>query len=413
MNNLTRKLQKSNFKIFNSPAIELNYKVYDPNFAAAEKKQLLAIFRLLLNEYLIDFFKWKPEKEVREIIAKTEHPVFNDRKLPLETYVGKHFMPLMQKSENFKHLVDQTDLRKLPKTTVGDLLEMETPINEHPVFHSHVKVEEKFDATNSEKGETNEVEVISKITEEQFNESNINSDYEFLAQLVGLSENNTFKFARYYKNELLNTKNAQVLFGMDLPKTQLEGLNFAMGLMTLTDGHRNTIERLFDLPNTNSIKDLAKNTSVNWGDFIRLNQLDRPKFTGYELELAIANAHPTTYVMARLLSKPKLLVNFLDNNPMVELFSARIDSKDSKLYNWSGISSKEKAALRKQIQILLRSRKLVDDVRHLPTLINSGYTSAHEILSVGRKNFMLKSNFKDGQISRNIYKRARKSPMRR
>ena len=136
-----RKIRESQFKIFTSPAIELNRKVYDPNFTQQEKRQLRTIFRLLLNEYLLDFFKWEPKQKVRGVINKIEHRVFIDRRLPLETYVGKHFIPLMKKSPRFSHLVEQTDLRELPEISVSDLLQLEVPIKDHPIFHGQIQEE--------------------------------------------------------------------------------------------------------------------------------------------------------------------------------------------------------------------------------------------------------------------------------
>ena len=92
---IIKKIDITNFPIFISPAIELDKKVYDPNFTQQEKKQLRAIFRLLLNEYLVNFFKWQPEQKVRDAVNKIPHKVFIVCRLKLGTYVGKYYIPTL------------------------------------------------------------------------------------------------------------------------------------------------------------------------------------------------------------------------------------------------------------------------------------------------------------------------------
>ncbi|MEX0274909.1 MAG: hypothetical protein AB3N16_11075, partial [Flavobacteriaceae bacterium] len=296
VNTLLKNIDKRGFKIFTSPAIALNRKVYDPNFTQQEKKQLRTIFRLVFNEYLLDFFKWHPEQEVREAIAKIEHWVFLDRRLPLETYVGKHFMPLMKKAPAFKHLVSQTDLRKLPDVSVSDLLQLEVPINKHPFFHG--ESEEVVDTPQPEgpEADTGESDTTDgggtlpdkplppkPPTPNRETGSDLNT---FVADLSGLKGLERTHFLSRHKGQLMDKKNAKEVFDKDIQEPKLNKINYSKGLLELTQNDKELTTQLYKMPRMTSLKELARNKGIDWKKVVKKGAGGQHK--GEQLEKTLA-----------------------------------------------------------------------------------------------------------------------------
>lgn len=290
---LFKKINENKFKIFGSSAIKLDRRVHDPNFTQQEKKELRTIFRLLLNEYLLDHFKWQPEKEVREVIGKIPHRIFIDRRLKLETYVGKYYLPLMKKSPKFKYLIEQTDLRTLPDKTVSELLQLEVPINKHPVFHVQDGVEEmpptvSTDANSDDEGtdnvdtdqpapspdnsntDANQTSEIPKpITSSKFNQE--------VAAFLKLSKSKKKEFiAKKIRIDEVNRITARQLIKEDiLTQNQAKKLLWISDMARLTGNNILFIKALSE-KKIKSLKDLIGWDVQEWVEFVEKRKIPLP-----------------------------------------------------------------------------------------------------------------------------------------
>ena len=406
-----KKINRSQFRIFNSPVVELNRKVYDPNFTPAEKKQLRTIFRLLLNEYLINHFKWHPEQKVRETISKIPQRIFIDKGLKLDSYVGKYYMPLMKKSEDFQHLVEQTDLHTLPDKTVSELLQLEVPINKHPVFHNNQQNEERpkpdkpvvdtdkpdvvLKDTTTEKPKPSDPEILKKRPDNGLNT--------FIAGLTGLTGNEKSSFLNKHKGQLLDKKNASKVFNKDLAEQKLNKINYAKGLLQLTENNKELTTQLFKMQRMTSLKDLAKNKNINWGNLVKKGV--GAQKSGEQLEKTLADSFPTPYVTSRVNKKSPLLTKFINANPDLDIFSVKTGKKQPQKYDWAGLAPKDRIALIKEIKAYQRTKFLAGDVRKVPSLLNSGFNSAQDIVSTNRQEFIKKSGLLE-KDARQVYKNA-------
>lgn len=389
MKKYIEKFNKSQFKIFNSPAIELDQKVYDPNFTQEEKKQLRNIFRSLLNEYLIDFFKWQPEKEIRTVMTRIPHQVFNDRRLPLATYVGKYFIPVLKKAPKFPELAEQTDLRKLPEQSVGALLLLDIPIKDHPVFHTE-KSEKKEEPSTPEQGVKDKPELRKSHTKRDA----------YIADLAGLSKTEKSSFVANHKGRLLDRINAKKVFGGEIQKDKLDKINFIKGLLDLTKDDKQLTEKLFALPNVNSLKDLSSQTDIDWDKIA--------KETGKEvkqIERSVTKAFPTAYTTARVNKVSQLLNKFIANNPQVDILTTKLKGSDE-THNWKGIPKNKKKAVEKEIRQYQRVNFLTDNVEQIPKLINADISSSFDIVNTNRQDFYEKIDLPKSE-AQNIYNKAK------
>lgn len=423
---LIKNLDKSNFKIFNSPAIRLNRKVHDPNFSEEEKKQLRTIFRLLLNEYLLDHFKWQPEKEVREVIGKIPHRIFLDRRLKLETYVGKYYLPLMKKSDRFQHLVQQTDLRTLPDKTVGDLLQLEVPIDQHPVFHDQNDHTEETPqprpqpdiidrnpngGTNTEDTTTTEDATIPTNPTNPDRIPRPKNDLNtFIARLTNLTGSEKTAFVTKHKGQLLDKKNAKALFSKEIQETTLDSINYAKGLLEFTKGNRTLTEYLHKLPKTNSVEQLAQNKNLNWEGILKDHFGDKLSEKAIQektedFDTLLADSFPTAYTTSRVQRKSNLLTTFINANPDIDILSAKMGRNEIEKYNWTGIPLNDRKSLINEIRTYQRVKFLTEDTRQIPTLLNAGFTSAQDIVQTNRRDFYEKSKLPTNE-AKLIYKRA-------
>lgn len=418
---LIKKINKKNFKIFNSPAINLDRKVHDPNFTKDEKKQLRAIFRLLLNEYLLDHFEWQPEKEVREVIGKIPHRIFIDRRLKLDTYVGKYYLPLMKKSPKFKYLVEKTDLRTLPDKTVSELLQLEVPINRHPVFHSQGEIEETPQHQPQPDVIDRNPDIILEDTPTPPDDIRIPTNPDsiprpkndlnaFIARLANLTGAEKTAFLAKHKGQLLDKKNAKALFFKDIPEAKLDKINYTKGLLEFTKGNKTLTEYLFKLPRMTSVEQLARNKNLNWtgilkGKFGEKLSEESIKDKAEAFETLLADSFSTAYITSRVQNKSKLLTTFLNANPDIDILSAKMGRNDLEKYNWKGIPPKNQKLLINEIRTYQRVKFLTEDTRQIPTLLNAGFTSAQDIVQTNRREFYAKSQLVPTD-SKLIYKRA-------
>lgn len=399
---LLKNIDRKAFNIFNSPAIHLDRKLYDPNFTQSEKVQLRTIMRLVLNEYLIAFFVWKPETEVREAIAKIEHQVFIDRRLPLADYVGKYFIPLMKRSEQFQHLVERTDLRKLPKRSVGDLLQLEVPIKDHLVFHDQQDAKDT-DAEGKDPGREdgsarNDGDLKPADLSKQANDLN-----EFIADLAGLNKTERERFVSGHRGQVMDRRSAEKVFGKQIQSAKLDKINYAKGLLELTDGNRQITSDLFQLPNMKSLKDLAQNQQLDWSAVVK--KTEDTELTGEKLGKTLAEAYPTAYVTERVKKTSADLRKFLSNNPTVDILSAKMGSSSIEQYAWKDIPKNRQEEVIREIRGYQLTRFLAADIRQVPILINAGFTSAQQVVGANRQAFYKQSGLplKDARL---VYKRA-------
>lgn len=410
MKELVKKIDTSKFNIFTSPAIELDRKVYDPNFTEGEKKQLRTIFRLLLNEYFIDFFQWEPQQKLRAAISKIPHRIFADRRLPLQTYVGKYYIPLMKKAAGFEYLVQQTDIRKLPDISVGELLKFEVPINRHPVFHgsedeSDTRPDPELNDTQ-EPGRPADDNTTDRprppkppvANTPRSNELNV-----YIAGLAALKGKEKDIFIEKHNGQLLDTQNAKKLFGKDISQTQLKKINYVKGLLELTDYNKTLSTQLFTMRGMTSLKDLAANKNIDWKSLVKKGVAS--KKNGGQLEQTLANAYPTAYITARVKKTSPLLVKFLDANPQLNILTAKMDSNGKDSYNWDQIAAEDRKQLVKEVQGYQRLHFLTEDIRQIPTLMNAGFRSSQDIIKRKKEDFIAISGLPEKE-ARIIYKNA-------
>ena len=414
---LLQKIKKSEFKIFESPVIHKNRKLYNPNFSPLEKKQLRQIMRLLFNEYIIAFYKWE-RIGAREIMAKIPHPIFNDRRLSLASYVGKHFIPLMKKSPRFRAVAKKIDLSLLPEISISELLQLEITIDKHPVFHTIKEIEDTTENPVEDPSikPVEDDDVIVRvpikptIVPPVLGSGRVNKNNELIARLSGLSVDEKSKFNSKHKGQVMDTKNAQAVFSKTMDKRKLAKINYAKGLLDLTKGDEKLTEQLFKTLGVTSIKSIAKKKTLNWKEIIEkrfgkmLSKKEKIKKAD-EFEKEVAQTFPTDFVTARVAKTSAPFKKFMMDNTTLDIFSSRFNKEDSKQYNWKNVASKDQPAVRKEIQTFQRVQNLTSDVRDIAPLANSGYTSASAILTANRQEFYKNSGLSLGK-SKQVYQQA-------
>lgn len=404
-NSIIKKLDRSRFPIFRSPVQEEPLKLYNPNFSEAEKAQISEILRLLFNHFFLDLYQLRSD-ELETFLEKIEHPILTDRKLAVSTYIGKHIRPILKKEADFKEFAAKIDLRLVPRLTVSELLELETPINKHLIFQSESQPETpRITPAKDTKKEKN---TAKRKEEEQGSRRKI--DYHFIAQLAKLSERETEEFLDHYQGQVLDEKNSKEVFSSKIDLLKLKKINYLRDLLELTDADREISSIIFKSIKATSLIELARDSGLNWKQILAHgfgNNYPERKLEKMAdlLDQKLAGLFPTAYILPRVKSKSALLKKFVNNNPGFNFFTAKMSSQDLNKYNWSGIAQKNRPTVQSEVKGYQRVRKLITDIRHIPVLIDAGYTSAAQILAEGRKKF-LEDIPLPRRLARKIYRRA-------
>lgn len=403
LTDLLKKVNKKKYKIFDSPVIKEKQKLYSPNLSATHKKEINTILITMINQHVINIMGWKSAALIKTVQRMT-HPILTDRKLPLATYVNKHIIVQLKKNPAFVKVALTADLKKLGKSTITNFFQLETTMDQHPIFHEP-KIDVIIDTTP-------DIIITDPIkpTTPVLGSGRVNKNNELIAKLSGLSVDEKSKFTTKHQGQVMDTKTAETVFSKTVDKGKLTKINFAKGLLDLTKGDEQLTEQLFKTPGVTSLKSVAKKKTLNWRGIIekrygkKLSNKEKLKKAD-ELEKEVADSFPTDFVTSRVSKTSTLFKKFLADNDDLDVFSSKFNKEDSTNYNWKSIPVKDQPKVKKEIQTFQRTQNLTNDVRNVAPLINAGYTSANSILSTNRQEFYKNSGL-SLDTSKLIYEQA-------
>ncbi|HYE56425.1 MAG TPA: Tc toxin subunit A, partial [Chitinophagaceae bacterium] len=357
-----------------------------PADAEKEDATTIALVDSALSDYFIDSLAdagLHMDDKMKTAIAELKVDLRGMEHIPVSSLFRETILPeLMKKEELKKHAaILSRKVGTLHGKKVGDLLQLQRPLAQHPAFQKDMLHTRNagytgiFKLSNTLADKLTELDIdIATATNDQLNE------------LVG--------------KQLIEP-------------AQLKTLKLSGELARLTDDNLPLVAGL-QKRNIQSVSELANLQKADWVQMIANERGPLPDGTTAE-EYAdrimdnIDQAFPTKMLFNRLKHTPAVN-NFIRNNPDLELafadfFSETADEDRETKINWTGISAEEKPMVRKQMMAYQRVMDLGDDAGTRSALLEKGFDSAFSIADMSEAEFVKRSGLKK-EDAKSVYAKA-------